>query len=678
MPEEKETYSMMSDEFDFAAPIKKNIPHGYPALFIPDTYSRKPFRADFQERRRAYLEFCSNNPARPVVKGFLYELARLETVAKPVNPGPLESALAYIDARIDCADFVLMGIIRMIFQFGETGRVPDHILVRARDTILGFKYWPDEPGTDSLCTWTENHQVLFAGCEYLAGMLYPDEFFTNSGHTGRHKMERARPRLMKWMNLRFRTGFNEWLSNVYYDENIAALLTLADFCDDPLLARGAHCILDLIFFDIALNSFRGTFGSTHGRNYERQKKSGCHESTTDTQKIAFGMGVFGEEDNMSGIHLALSRNYRLPRIIHDIAMESSRVEMENKQIVGIRIRDAHRWGLGFRELEDGMALLSFEAYTHPKTFGLFVQMLDSYDWWNNFFFRPFKRLRRYLKRLQTLRLLGLVAWLLRKDIARNMREEAHITTYRTPDYMLSAALDYKKGYGGDQQHIWQATLSEDAVCFTTHPGSMATRSPDYWTGSGFLPRVALYKSVLVAVYRISAVPGIYMRNTYDLTHAYFPRAKFDEVVERDGWVFARKGRGYIGLYSRNGYRWQTEGRDKEAELIADGRKNIWLCEMGREDTHGDFGEFVERVSTGKLHFRGLHVAYDSPYSGRVQFGWRGAFRVGGLMVPLRHRLRYDNPYARVAFDPDTIEIKNEVEWLQLKLTGFNRTFSTTA
>ena len=49
------------------------------------------------------------------------------------------------------------------------------------------------------------------------------------------------------------------------------------------------------------------------------------------------------------------------------------------------------------------------------------------------------------------------------DLCRNTREQVNITTYRTPDYMLSCAQDYRPGYGGDQQHIWQATLAR-RVC----------------------------------------------------------------------------------------------------------------------------------------------------------------------------------------------------------------------
>ena len=673
-----QAYSGTREEFDFAAANTQNLPDGYPATFSSDAYSREPFSTDYEVRRQAYLDYCAGNPARPVLKGFFYEMARLATNAGPINMGALEGAMEYVNERIDCADFVLLGLLRLILQFDENPAIPDDYKQRLKQVVLDFKYWPDEPGKDSLCTWTENHQALFAACEYLAGRIFPDEVFTNSGATGFEKKEKARARLNRWMELRFRTGFNEWLSNVYYDEDISAMVALADFCDDERLARGAMCILDLLFFDMSLNSFKGTFGSTHGRSYEREKKSGLEESTADTQKLMFGMGTFGSEDNMSGIHLALSEKYQIPKAICDIAWDTALPEMTNRHRAGINIGEAERWGLSFDDLDDGMTLLSFEAYNHPKVFPLFMRLMDAYNWWDNDFLSPYRQLRRPASLLNKLGLMKPLVWLLRKDISRNMREEVHTLTYRTPDYMLSAALDYKKGHGGDQQHIWQATLSEEAIVFTTHPGSFVHRSPDYWTGSGFLPRVAMHNNVLVAVYRISSMmPGLYMKNRYNLTHAYFPRERFDEVGEKNGWVFGMKGNAYIALRSRNDYRWQKEGADRDAEIIADGKDNIWLCEMGRKDTHGNFEEFQKSIAAAEIAFDGLSVRYKSPSCGMVRFGWRGDFRVDGEKVPLRHELRYHNPYAETKFDPETIEIRKGDEWLRLERQDFTRSFSPT-
>ena len=52
-------------------------------------------------------------------------------------------------------------------------------------------------------------------------------------------------------------------------------------------------------------------------------------------------------------------------------------------------------------------------------------------------------------------------------------KEVNTYSYRTPDYLLSTAQDYRKGSRGDQYHSWQATFGTKALVFTTHPGTRA-------------------------------------------------------------------------------------------------------------------------------------------------------------------------------------------------------------
>jgi hypothetical protein len=232
--------------------------------------------------------------------------------------------------------------------------------------------------------------------------------------------------------------------------------------------------------------------------------------------------------------------------------------------------------------------------------------------------------------------------------------------------MLSAAIDYRPGYGGDQQHIWQATLGSDAVCFTAHPAKREGPTPDYWTGEGTLPRVAQVKNVLVAVYKINTMPGLYVTNRLLFTHAWLPKDKFDEVTERDGWIFVRKGDGYMALRSRNPFRWQTEdGEDQYREIIAEGKTNIWLCELGSRDQSGDFSEFIDAIRAAPLTFRDLSMAYTSPSQGRIEFGWRGPFRQNGQVVSLHDFPRYENLYTKTSFPAERVEIRCGEHWLVL-------------
>ena len=156
---------MNPEGFDFFGANTKNLPGGYPSSFTPDAYSREPFLKDYEQRKETYLTFCSNNPARSTIKGHLFEYVRIAEGKETANLSAIEGALDFIDKRIDCSDFVLLGILRLLLQFGDAISLSDRIIEKAKETVLGFKYWPDEPGRDSMCTWTENHQILFSVCE---------------------------------------------------------------------------------------------------------------------------------------------------------------------------------------------------------------------------------------------------------------------------------------------------------------------------------------------------------------------------------------------------------------------------------------------------------------------------------------------------------------------------------
>ena len=648
-------------------------PAGYPQRPVPDTYCETPFAATFPERKQVFLDYCARNPAGTHIKGFYYELARLYVNSGPVHLGLLQGALDYINDRYDCSDFVLLGIIRIRYQLFSSTLLSEKLKSNLEQTVLDFKYHPEEPGIDSMCYWTENHQIMFATNAYLAGQIYPDRIFTNSNQTGREKQARSRPRIMKWLEMRFLTGFSEWLSHVYYDEDITALINLVDFCDDPEIRTLSAMVLDLVFFDMALNSRRGVFGCSHGRSYAEEKRNALVEATIDTQKLVFGTGIFTGKDNMGAVSLALSQNYALPQVIADIAGDEQ--TLENRQRMGIRVTDAHKWGLSYDDIESGMAFLSFEAYTNPRTISLTMDLFDRFRWWQNQFFKDFLQYRSLILFLKKVRLLPFMARLVEKDLSRNERDEVNVLTYKTADYLVSSAQDYRKGYGGDQQHIWQATLGPQAVCFTTHPGHRENTSGGYWVGSGTLPRVAQYKNVVIACYRASRMPGLYMTNQLFFTHAWFPQDQFDEVSEANGWVFGRKNDGYIAIKSRNAYHWQTGGDDKDREIIADGTENIWICELGRKADNGSFDAFFESICAAPILFGNKGVQFQSPSQGSLSFGWSGALTANGTVVSLGGYRRYDNPYCKAEFANNDIVIERGEHQLTLGLKQRQRSAS---
>ena len=383
---------------------------------------------------------------------------------------------------------------------------------------------------------------------------------------------------------------------------------------------------------------------------------------------------------MSAIAFALS-GYRVPKVIESIASDR---HFENRQRMGIKLAEMEKWGIHPDNFEDGMLYLTLEAYLHPRTIDNTIRMFDTCNWWENSFLNDFKPYRGLLKALGALGGLPHLARFLERDVCRNTREEVNIYTYKTPDYMLSTAQDYRKGYGGDQQHIWQATLGADAVCFTTHPAKIEGVTPNYWAGNGMLPRAAQYKNVAIVVYNIEKIPALYVPIKHFFTHAWLPKDKFDEVVEKNGWIFARKGDGYLALRSQNPYVWgtfktetgDTKGFQKpsasDTEVVALGAQNIWLCQMGRKAEDGTFADFVEKVSAAEVTFSGMNVQYQSPTFGAIRFGWDQALSVDNVEVPLNEYRRYDNPYSQTEFNADEIKVADGEHLLTLNWITWKR------
>lgn len=649
-------------------------PPDYPFEPAPDEATSQRLAPTFDQRRLAFFEFIRQNPATTSLKSPWHEIGRLAAGGHP-HHGIFRAALAYIDARLDGADIPLQAILRLLYQYREHLRIDEEVLKQARHTILNFKYWPDEPGREGMCTWTESHYLLFSSAGYLAGQFYPEEIFANSGLTGKQMMERFRTRLERWMNLRFFTGFSEWLSPEPYDQNLAALLNLADFSHDHAICRQASSLIDLLLLEMAIHSFQGVFGSAHGRSDEGAKKWLGLEPTADTLKLLFGQGLFAGTDNMSAIAFAVSTRYRMPVVIYEIANDSTRPELVHRQQIGIRLEDAPFWKLQPGRSPDGresaLLLLTLEPYLHPSTANTVLNMLDAYGWWEHPAFEP---LRRHKGQLKSAHLTGMLPRLCQRyirDFSHSLREIANQYTYRTPDYLLSSAQDYLPGNAGDQHQVWQATLGPDAVCFTTHPARKHGLPPNYWTGSGSLPRVGQVKNVLFAIYRLDKYPAWVAPTELFFTHAWLPRDKFEEVIEREGWIFARLGQGYLALLSENPYEWQDyPGENQHREVIVNTRRNIWICELGRQETDGEFNDFIQRILAAQVEFHSNQdVIYHSPSQGVLEFGWKGPLIREGNLVPISEYPRFGSPYSQVEYPSEKITIQTgehslHLDWIE--------------
>jgi hypothetical protein len=241
----------------------------------------------------------------------------------------------------------------------------------------------------------------------------------------------------------------------------------------------------------------------------------------------------------------------------------------------------------------------------------------------------------------------------REQHAPDTGHPANLVTYRTADYMLSSAQDYRAGEPGSREHVWQATLGPDAVVFANHPASTSevdVRRPNFWRGNKVLPRVAQWKDVLVAVY--NAPPEEWP----DFTHAYWPTYDFDEQVIRDGWAFARMGQGYLALTAARGLALMHRGPGAFHELRSYGLTNTWLCMMGRKASDGGFGEFQQAVLNLEIELAHDGVRCHTLRGDDLAFAWEGPLQVNGAPQSLSGFRHYQSPYCEAELGAPQMDV----------------------
>lgn len=613
-----------------------------------DKFNSKP-TSGYETRKQHFLNFTLKNGEKEGRMAVFFQMIRVANNLS-VEEKYIQEVIDNIYKNRDCNDFEMNGLVRLLYMDNEKHVLSTSMREKAEQTLLDFKYFWDDARRDTTykCYHTENHQALYHTAELLAGQLLKAQIF-KSGMTGEKHMAHAEKLLLRWLDFRFRFGFSEWLSTSYYDVEVMLLANLCDFAENKTIKKKAEMVLDLLLFDLALNNYRGTIGATTGRIYA-SKLLNRLEVVSSVTKICFGTGIFYADNFMGATSIALS-NYRCPKVIQEIAVDN-KTTIRNLQQSSINVEDAPKYGLSYDNELDVHLFWGMQEFIHPQVIGMSKQISEKNDVW------PYRNYNQYIEKYneQATRYGKVVT----PHLDRFALSEANIETYRTKDYMLSCANDYRQGASGYQQHIWQATLSRRGTVFTNHPGSTGIgTSPNYWAGNSIMPRAAQHKNVMIAIYNITE------SDSRGYTHAYFPRDAFDEVIEKGSWVFGRKGNGYIALFSHQKTDWKTDDKNKTYDLMANGRQNVWICEMGSKKEWGKFSKFIDVLSSAAVSFKELNVQYNSPSLGKIEFGWQQNFGINEVEVNLRNGYRYDNPYCKTIFDSSAILIKKENNTLRL-------------
>ena len=604
----------------------------------------------------------------------------------------LEGAIERIDVREDCADFTANALIR--FYLENEHRLAAENKEEIKACLTGFKYWMDQYDgrSDSMCHWSENHQILFAVTEYLAGKEWPDAKFAD-GNTGLQHAEFAKERINAWMEQRYYYGFNEYYSNNYYPEDIAPMANFIQFADkeEQVMIDKMKIVMDIIWLDIATQSYKYTdasgntqyaFMSASGRMYMDNKAS---DDTGNRLRPYINLVLENGED-----YLTTSRNffvcfrrmyearmdgepiYEVPEVIKAIFNDASEVQIV-KASNGITLEELVTDGYVGETVGQIMMQTGMEAFSNPEVIDNSIRYLNENKLFSNEFLNDFKLVN--LWPLTITKSLGAVSGLLNPSTNGKAIQRANVYTYQTPYYSMSTSQEHFAGNYADQHHINLSTLSNDISVYTNQPMRNNSRS-QYWVGYGRLPYSVQEKNVNISIYQIPQKKGMLEPHIVTYTHAYFPAGLFDEVNTEylsEGYIFGRTGDTYIMLAAKSNadavlkFKNDMDGvteedlakdRDKiktsvkeviEASgdlrydlILEGGTAHAWVTELGSAAEDGSFAAFMDRVLANQYTFEDMRVTYVTEGKS-FDVKYDEYFKVNGALVDTDYG-RYESAY----------------------------------
>ena len=225
----------------------------------------------------------------------------------------------------------LLALLGLLIRFSDDPKFPAALKAPLEEAILGYRF-----SHDGVEYETESERLLVHTCEILAGERFPTHTFVDSGQTGDWHREEGQKLAMAWMRQRAAGGYTAWDSDVVFAETITALIHLAELADNDEIWEMATALLDKTLYSLALNSFKGSFGSTRGLTEAPQLFHGMLEATSGISRLMWGMGAF--TGALPGyVSMACAETYGFPQLVQAIAMD---VKIQGRGAVWSRERTA--------------------------------------------------------------------------------------------------------------------------------------------------------------------------------------------------------------------------------------------------------------------------------------------------------------------------------------------------
>lgn len=599
----------------------------------------------------------------------------------------LGDTLAFIDGRYDCSDFRFPSLIRILYSHDD--KLPQNVADDIKDTVINFKYWMDQSGDDSMCYWSENHQILFSTAEYLMGNYYKDEMFKNMDITGKEHSDLGKQRVLTWLEQRFKYGFTEWYSSTYYVEDIAPLSVLIDFAPDEEIRLKASMVMDLLIYDLATQNFKGTFTANSGRMYESAKMSGRHGSMRGA--ISHIWPEFDEYLNDYGNGMQANfyyiKNYEVPEVLRSIGLDQNEINIY-KASTGVNLSEFKDEGLIGTNDNQIMMQWNSEAFTNKEIITNSIEYISKNGMFTNEFLHDFKLIN--LGFLKTFKLTPFVSTLLDPMYNGTAIQRANTYMYRTPDYAMSTAQAYHPGTYGDQHSLFSLNINNDFNIFVQQPaaslkeGGALGNSPNYWVGNGRHPHTVQQEDVNISLFilpeknnKLGELAGM-SRNLEFYSHAFFPKQYMDETIIDGKYAFGRINNVYVALIGKDKLHYKeftnttydlNKGYTEEYDLLQDGRITYWITEVGTKQDYESFEEFITKIKSNEVTFQDETITYEG--NKKMGLTFQGDFKVDDKVMDLEYK-RFDSKYSSTERKSNVIEFEFNDHSLKLDFENISR------
>lgn len=617
----------------------------------------------------------------------------------------------YMKKRFDCSDFRAQLLFKIYKDCGE--KLNDNCKELIKNAFLDFKYFTDEPGDDSMCYWSENHQLLFAVAEYIAGQEWPDEVFTNNGMTGREHMKKAKVRIDAWMKQRFDYGFSEYLSNNYLAEDISPMANYIAYSRDEKSVIRMKIIMDILWLDVALNSVNNRFVATSTRMYGNNKAGNFYgNSIQAAMNILWGNEI--SEAGLSNNGLAVTEKelirrslakepnyivicfndivkkglYALPVAIKDIAL--SKESFVSKMGCGLSPSDLSEEGLIGQQPHQIMAQLGAETFTNPEVIANTLEYIKNNKMYRNSFVGYFKFLNISVFRAVNWKRFAEKYNIMPHGIATG---RGNVYTYRTAYYSLSTSVSKDVDMCGAQEHIWSANISENIALFTTLPAGNGngrfSSSPGYWIGNGRRPMSVQSDNVNITIYKLPEKKRLGETGISNMTHAFMPENFYDEFILCGNTAFARKNGVFVALISNGELIFKPFNEDSangilkyknfpdDVKLFGEfdlcrfkGIYHIYITELSDADKE-TFDEFKTRIEKNTVNFSDNGQVEYITGTEKLFASYDGEFCINGAAAQKEFD-RYDSKFCKAKRKPDRICVDSGMNKLFLDFKNATR------